>query len=169
MYILETILRTVWVAGLQLSHKKCIEALIQALLSTLSVNLLRLSRAIFPDVKTLSTVRRIERLLSLKIFSVTCIGKAIVKALPPQKRYILTMDRTLGARQTDLQHPGCRNLLRRNITADILRSLRQTRFDQFHRTDRLHGASARYNSCRTYTVPCGRQGVWLHQFHEMAP
>lgn len=94
MDTLRTILGTVWVDGLQLSHKKCIEALIRALLATLSINLVRLARAAFPDVGTLSTVRRIERLLAMRIFPVTAVGKAIVMALPPQKRYILTMDRT---------------------------------------------------------------------------
>lgn len=91
---LETILAAVWVNGLQLSHKKCLRSLIVALLTTLSVNLIKLAREAFPAVKTFSGVRRIERLLALKIFSVTLVGKAIVNALPKQRKYILTMDRT---------------------------------------------------------------------------
>lgn len=109
MDTLRTIIETVWVDGLQLSHKKFIEALIRALLTTLSVNLVRLARATFTDVRTLSTVRRIERLLSLKLFPVTRIGKAIVRALPPQKKYILTMDRTtweLGSRVYNIMAVG---------------------------------------------------------------
>lgn len=101
MDILQTILEAVWVNGLQLSHKKCLRFLVVAMLATLSVNLVRLARAAFPDVKTQSGVRRIERLLALKAFSVTLVGKAIVRALPALKRYILTMDRTtweLGSR-----------------------------------------------------------------------
>lgn len=101
MDILQTILESVWVSGLQLSHKKCLKMLVVAVLATLSVNLVRLARDAFPDVKTLSGVRRIERLLALKIFSITLVGKAIVSALPAQKKYILTMDRTtreLGSR-----------------------------------------------------------------------
>lgn len=94
MDTLITILGTVWVDGLQLSHKKCIEAMIRALLETLSVNLVKLARAAFSETKTLSTVRRIERLLALKIFPIAKVGKAIVKALSPQNKYILTMDRT---------------------------------------------------------------------------
>lgn len=101
MDILETILAAVWVNGLQLSHKKCLKSLIGAMLATLSVNLVRLARDAFTDVKTLSGVRRIERLLALRVFSVTLVGKAIVKVLPEQRKYILTMDRTtweLGSR-----------------------------------------------------------------------
>lgn len=46
------------------------------------------------QVKPLSNVRRIQRLLELKLFSNTTLGRAIVNALPRQKKYILTMDRT---------------------------------------------------------------------------
>ena len=101
MDILQTILESVWVNGLQLSHKKCLKSLVVAMLMTLSVNLVKLARYSFTDVKTLSGVRRIERLLALRIFSVTLVGRAIVSALPSQKKYILTMDRTtweLGSR-----------------------------------------------------------------------
>ncbi len=101
MDIIQTIINTVWVSGLQLSHKKCLFALIRALLVTLSVNLLRLAHECFPQTKSLSVVRRIERLLALNIFPMGAIGKAIVKALPAQRKYILTMDRTtweLGSR-----------------------------------------------------------------------
>ncbi len=101
MDIIETIITAVWVNGLQLSHRKCLLALIRGLLVTLSVNLLKLARECFPQTKPLSVVRRLERLLALRIFPVGAIGKAIVKALSPQRRYILTMDRTtweLGSR-----------------------------------------------------------------------
>lgn len=94
MDTLSTILDAVWVNGMNLSHKKCVKALVRALLLTLSVNLLKLARAAFSDVRSLSTVRRIERLLAAGIFNVTLLGRAIVNALPSQKRYILTMDRT---------------------------------------------------------------------------
>lgn len=101
MDILQTILESVWVNGLQLSHKKCLKSLIVAMLKTLSVNLVKLARCAFSDVKTLSGIRRIERLLALKVFPVTLVGRGIVSALPRQRRYILTMDRTtweLGSR-----------------------------------------------------------------------
>lgn len=81
--------------------QKCLKSLIVAMLATLSVNLVKLARDAFTDVKTLSGVRRIERLLSLRIFSFTLVGKAIVRVLPRQRKYILTMDRTtweLGSR-----------------------------------------------------------------------
>lgn len=94
MDILSTILNAIWINGINVSHKNCIKGLIRALLLTFSVNLLKLARIAFPKVKPTSTVRRIERLLALSIFNTTMVGQAIVKALPGQKRYILTMDRT---------------------------------------------------------------------------
>lgn len=79
MDILQTILESVWVNGLQLSHKKYLKSLIVAMLKTLSVNLVKLARCAFSDVKTLSGVRRIERLLALKVFPVTLVGRCIVQ------------------------------------------------------------------------------------------
>lgn len=101
MDTLRTILGAVLVAGFQLSHRKCLEAVIRALLVTLSINLAKLARAAFSETKPLSTVRRIERLLAMRLFPVATVGKAIVRVLPPQKKFILTMDRTtweLGSR-----------------------------------------------------------------------
>lgn len=94
MDILKTIIDAIWVNGLNLSHKKCLCALIRALLITLSVNLLKLARASFPQTMPSSTIRRIERLLGMNIFNLTSVGRAIIKTMPPRKRYILTMDRT---------------------------------------------------------------------------
>lgn len=109
MDILRTIFTSVWINGMQLSHKKCLEALIRALMCTLSVNLVRLARSAFPETKTQSTVRRIERLLALNIFRVGAVGRAIVSTLPAQKKYILTMDRTtweLGKRVYNILATG---------------------------------------------------------------
>lgn len=94
MDILLTILESFWVVGFQLSHKKCLLSLIVALQRLMTVNLLELSRNAFPKVSALSGVRRIERLLSMQVFSVARIGIAILKTLVPQEKYILTMDRT---------------------------------------------------------------------------
>ncbi len=94
MDILSTIIAAVWINGLQLSHKKCIEAIIRSLITKLSINLVDIARGTFPQAKTLSTVRRIERLLEMNIFRIGAIGRAIVAQLPSQKKYILTMDRT---------------------------------------------------------------------------
>lgn len=94
MSIISTIIAAIWINGLQLSHNKCIEALIRTLITKLSINLVDLARGAFPGTKTLSTVRRIERLLALNIFRVGAVGRAIVSELPPQNQYILTMDRT---------------------------------------------------------------------------
>ena len=59
MDTLETILSTVLIDGLQLSHRKFLLALVRAMLLTLSINLVRLARAAFSDAKTLSTASSI--------------------------------------------------------------------------------------------------------------
>lgn len=83
MDTLQTIFALIWIDGLQLSHKKCLEALIRAMFVTLSVNLSRPASAMFSGARQSSTIRRIERLLALNIFPVALIGKAIIKVLPP--------------------------------------------------------------------------------------
>lgn len=94
MDTLSTILDAVWVGRPNLSHKKCIREVIRALLLTLSVNLLKLARVAFAETRPLSTLRRIERVLASKVLKPLAVGRSIVKALPKQKKYILTMDRT---------------------------------------------------------------------------
>lgn len=95
------IFNNVWVSGLNLSRKKMHRGAYIRPHQYPFGKFVEMVRAAFPDTKPLSTVRRTERLLSLKIFSVPPISRAIVKALPAQKKYILTMDRTtweLGTR-----------------------------------------------------------------------
>lgn len=109
MDILLTLLDRVLPAGLWLSHQKCIKDLIRAILLTLSINLFKLSRAMMSDAKPTSTVRRIQRLLGLKLFSCTTMGLAIVDCLPRANKYILTMDRTaweLGKRDYNIMAIG---------------------------------------------------------------
>lgn len=109
MDIVLTLLNQVLSPNLWISHRKCIQSLIRAILLSLSINLLKLSRAMVSQVKPLSNVRRIQRLLELKLFSNTTLGRAIVNALPRQKKYILTMDRTaweLGKRDYNIMAIG---------------------------------------------------------------
>lgn len=102
MDIILTILGLIVPAKFQLSHLKCMESLLRALLLVLSPNLMKLSRVMAENTQTTSAMRRIQRLLGLKLFSCTAVGLAIVKSLPVKKsKYILTMDRTtweLGTR-----------------------------------------------------------------------
>lgn len=54
-------------------------------------------------------MRRIQRLLGLNLFSSVALGRAIVKALPKARKYILTMDRTaweLGKRDYNIMAIG---------------------------------------------------------------
>lgn len=95
MDIILTILRLIVPAKFQLSHFKCMESLLRALLLVLTPNLMRLSRAMADNAQATSAMRRIQRLLGMKLFSCTAVGLAIVKSLPVNmSKYILTMDRT---------------------------------------------------------------------------
>lgn len=105
MSIILTLLNQILPTGLWISHRKCIQSLIRAILLSLSINLLKVSRAMNNGVKTLSNVRKIQRLLGLNLFSCTTMGLAIVKMLPKANKYILTLDRTaweLGKRDYNI-------------------------------------------------------------------
>lgn len=95
MDILLTILREIVPTHFQLSHFKCLEMAVKAILITLRINLMELARVMPPDCKPESSFRRIQRLLAMKLFSCTIIGRTLLKLIPniPQK-VILTMDRT---------------------------------------------------------------------------
>lgn len=71
---LETILRTVLIDALQLSHRKCLLALVRAMSLTLSINLVRLARAAFSEAKTLSTDGRKDRAASGDEAFPGCVG-----------------------------------------------------------------------------------------------
>ena len=94
MDIVLTLLDRILPTGLCISHRKCIESLIRTILLTLSVNLMKLSRAMLSEAKPTSVMRRIQRLLGTKLFTCTTMGRAIVASLPQTRKYILTMDRT---------------------------------------------------------------------------
>ena len=95
MDTLLTILRLIVPAKFQLSHLKCMESVLRALLLVLSPNLMRLSCVVADNAQSTSAMRRIQRLLGMKLFSCEAVGLAIVKTLPVKmSKIILTMDRT---------------------------------------------------------------------------
>lgn len=102
MDILLTILREIVPSDFQLSHFKCLEMVIKSILITLRINLMELARVMSPSCQPMSSLRRIQRLLALKLFSCTTIGRILLKLIPDiPDRVILTMDRTtweLGTR-----------------------------------------------------------------------
>lgn len=102
MDIILTILREIVPSRFQLSHYKCVECVIKSILITLSVNLMKLARVMADGCRPESSMRRIQRLLAMRLFSCTAIGRALFRHIPniPAK-VILTMDRTtweLGSR-----------------------------------------------------------------------
>lgn len=102
MDIILTILREIVPARFQLSHLKCVEGIIRSMLITLSVNLMKLARVMADGCHPESSLRRIQRLLTMRLFSCTVIGRALFRHIPNMPRkVILTMDRTtweLGSR-----------------------------------------------------------------------
>lgn len=110
MDIILTILGLIVPAKFQLSHLKCMESLLRALLLVLSPNLMKLSRVVAGNAQPASTMRRIQRLLGMRLFSCTSVGIAIVRTLPVKlSKFILTMDRTtweLGKRAYNILAVG---------------------------------------------------------------
>lgn len=95
MDILLTILREIVPSRFQLSHFKCVECIIKSILITLSVNLMELARVMTDSCQPESSMRRIQRLLTMKLFSCTAIGRTLFRHIPNiPRKVILTMDRT---------------------------------------------------------------------------
>lgn len=102
MDIILTILREIVPARFQLSHFKCLESVIRSILVALSMNLMKIARVMNEGCQPESSMRRIQRLLAMRLFSCTVIGRALLRHIPNiPRKVILTMDRTtweLGSR-----------------------------------------------------------------------
>lgn len=94
MDTLLTILRPVLSTGINLSVKKCIVSLLQAMIVTWSVNILKLASEFVSVAKVQSIVRRLERVLSRSLIKQHEAAQSIVASLPASGRFILSMDGT---------------------------------------------------------------------------
>ena len=94
MDTLLTILKAVLPTGMNLSLKKCIFSVLQAMIVSWSVNILKLASEFVSDAKVPSAVRRIERMLLRGMIKQHDAAKNIISELPSNGRFILSMDGT---------------------------------------------------------------------------
>ena len=94
MDTLLTILKAVLPTGMNLSLKKCIFSVLQAMIVSWSVNILKLASEFVSFAKVPSVVRRIERLLLRGLIKQHDAARSIVSELPSNGRFILSMDGT---------------------------------------------------------------------------
>ena len=102
MDTLLTILKPVLPMGLNLSLKKCLLSILQAMIISWTVNLLKLASGFMSCTSGSSSFRRIQRFLARCIIKQHEAARSIVDALPVKGRFILSMDATawqLGKRK----------------------------------------------------------------------
>ena len=94
MDTLLTILRPICQRGMNLSLKKCLISILQAMIVSWSVNILKLASEFASSADVASVVRRIERFLYRGLVKQHEAAQSIIDALPENGRFILTMDGT---------------------------------------------------------------------------
>lgn len=102
MSTLLTLLQPLLSERINLSHRKFLVQVIQAILLAWSVNIIKLACEIPSHATVNSVVRRIERLLLIKFIRIDRLSSTIVSALKQKGPYVLTMDGTswrLGKRR----------------------------------------------------------------------
>lgn len=102
MCTLLTILQPLLPSKINLSHKKFLLSVLQAMLLAWSVNIVKMACEIESKALLPSIIRRLERFLLIRIFSSDHLASAIVANLRTPGPYVLTMDGTswrLGKRR----------------------------------------------------------------------
>ena len=94
MDTLLTILKPVLPMGLNLSLKKCLLSMLQAMIITWSVSLLKLASEFMGKSTEESTFRRIQRFLMRRVIKRHDVARSIIDNLPHTGRFILSMDAT---------------------------------------------------------------------------
>ncbi|WP_289755555.1 hypothetical protein, partial [uncultured Duncaniella sp.] len=79
---------------MNLSLKKCLISILQAMIVSWSVNILKLASEFASSADVASVVRRIERFLYRGLVKQHEAARSIIDALPENGRFILTMDGT---------------------------------------------------------------------------
>lgn len=121
MNTLLTILRPICQRGMNLSLKKCLISILQAMIVAWSVNILKLASEFVSRAGVASVVRRIERFLLRGLIKQHEAARSILDALPEKGRFILSMDGTswkLG--RVQILCPCRRDLFQRDIASDML-------------------------------------------------
>ena len=89
-----TILKPVLPTGMNLSLRKCIVSILQSMILTWSVNILKLASEYVSGAKVQSVVRRIERLLARGLIRQHETARSIIDSLPVNGSFMLSMDGT---------------------------------------------------------------------------
>lgn len=92
MDTLLTILRPLCQTGMNLSLKKCLISILQAMIVSWSVNILKIASEFSSGACVSSVVRRIERFLMRGLIKQHEAARSIIDALPEKGRFILSMD-----------------------------------------------------------------------------
>ena len=94
MDTLLTILKPICQTGMNLSLKKCLVSILQAMIVSWSVNILKLASEFTSRADVSSVVRRIERFLLRGLVKQHEAARSIINTLPVKRRFILSMDGT---------------------------------------------------------------------------
>lgn len=94
MDTLLTILKPICQRGMNLSLKKCLVSILQAMIVSWSVNILKLASEFSSGAGVMSVVRRIERFLARGLIKQHEAARSILDALPVSGRLVLSMDGT---------------------------------------------------------------------------
>lgn len=94
MDTLLTILKPICQTGMNLSLKKCLVSILQAMIVSWSVNILKLASEFTSRAEVNSVVRRIERFLLRGLVKQHEAARSIIDALPEKRRFVLSMDGT---------------------------------------------------------------------------
>ncbi len=94
MDTLLTILTPLCHTGMNLSLRRCLVSILQAMIISWSVNVLKLASGFISNAGVSSNVRRIERFLLRGLIKQHEAARSIIEALPEKGRFILSMDGT---------------------------------------------------------------------------
>lgn len=94
MDTLLTILTPLCHTGMNLSLRKCLVSILQAMIISWSVNVLKLASGFISNAGVSSNVRRIERFLLRGLIKQHETARSIIEAIPEKGRFILSMDGT---------------------------------------------------------------------------
>ena len=94
MDTLLTILKPVLPTGMNLSLRKCIVSVLQAMIVSWSVNILKLASEFVGCATVPSVIRRVERMLKRTLIRQHDAARSIIRSLPLNGRFILSMDGT---------------------------------------------------------------------------
>ena len=120
MDTLLTILKPICQTGMNLSLKKCLVSILQAMIVSWSVNILKLASEFTSRADVSSVARRIERFLLRGLVKQHEAARSIINTLPRKTAIYIEYERHIvETRKIQILCPGRGNLFQRNIAADM--------------------------------------------------